>query len=356
MFRGRAPGSRALPSSRDPWWVLAIGASLLVAGCTPVPPSGSPTDTAGATIRPSVVATLPSAAAGATSPLPTASGELHVQVARSRLGLPTALSRLVAVTLGDAILVCGGLLSDGTTTGSIVRIDLAQRTTTRIGRLASPVHDAGGAVLNGAAIIVGGGRTVAGSIVQRVDAAGVTATSGDLPAARADLAAVAIDGELLVVGGGRPGRPDDRVLATHDGTTFRTIATLRVAVRYAAVAVLGDLVYVIGGTTTAGDTDAIQEIDPHAGQVRIVGHLPVALSHAAALVLGGTLFVAGGRESGRAQDTLWRIDVSRGVATRGGSLPYAVSDAAPAVVGGTGFLIGGEDRAPLASIVELTMR
>lgn len=250
----------------------------------------------------------------------------------------------------------GGLTSTGATTGTIVRIDLGSGRVSRAGALASPVHDAGGAVLDGSAFIFGGGRLGPGAIVQRVSPAGFASTVGKLPAVRADLAAVSVDGEIIVVGGGTPARPDDRVLATNDGRHFQTVAKLIVGVRYPAVAVVGGTVYVVGGSTPAGDSRVIQSVDPHTSVVRIVGHLVGGLSHASALVAGQALLIAGGRAAGRTQDGLWRFDLATATVTRIGRLPYPVSDMATAVVDGVGYLIGGEDRGPLASIITVGVR
>lgn len=332
-----------------------LGISLALAACGPVPPSGPPvavtpaSPSAGAT-----AATTPSATPRAS---PSASAStIRIRVARSDLRLPAARSRSVALLFGSTILLCGGLTSKGATTASIAQIDLSSRLVSVVGALAQPVHDAGGAVLDGTGFVLGGGNVVAGPAVQQVGPTAATALIGHLPAVRADLAAVTVGSEIVVVGGGTPARPDSRVLATKDGVVFAVVAKLLVGVRYPAVAVVGRLVYVIGGSTPSGDSRAIQTLDPRTGIVRIVGHLPHGLSHASALVLNGVILIAGGRSAGRAQDAVWQLDLSTGAVTRIGRLPYAVSDAAAVVVDGTGYLIGGEGSAPLASIVTVTIR
>jgi hypothetical protein len=252
--------------------------------------------------------------------------------------------------------LCGGLTSAGTTTGSILSIDPRSGLVSGIGTLATPVHDAAGAVLGGSGLILGGGSVYAGAVVQRIGATGGATVVGHLPAVRADLAAVSVDREIVVVGGGTPASPDDRVLAATDGRHFRTVATLLIGVRYPAVAVAGGLVYVIGGSTLSADTDVIQAVDPLTGVVRIVGHLAHRLSHASAFVVGGTLLIAGGRVAGRAQDGVWQLDIASGIVSSAGWLPYPVSDAATAVIAGTGYLIGGEGRGSLASIITIAAR
>ena len=262
----------------------------------------------------------------------------------------------MALGFGSTIYLCGGLTGSGSTTGSIVEIDLGSGTLVRIGALVAPVHDAGGATLNGVGYVFGGGRFGPGAVVQRVGATGSGHVVGSLPAVRADLAAVVVGNEIVVVGGGTPASPDHRVLATTDGRRFQVVAQLLVGVRYPAVATIGGLVYVIGGSTPTGDTSAIQVVDPATGKVHIAGHLAHSLSHASAVVLAGRILVAGGQSAGRAQSTLWLLDASTGSTKQVGRLPYAVSDSAAIVVGDVAYLIGGEGPGPLASIISISVR
>ena len=277
-----------------------------------------------------------------------------VRAALSGVRLPYPRSRAVALDVGNRILVCGGLTSSGTTSGSILSIDVGARRVSAAGVMATPVHDAGGGVLDGVGFVFGGGKVVADSVVQQVDSSGGTTLVGRLPSVRADLGVATAGGELLVIAGGTPAGPDPRVLATTDGRTFTTVATLKVGVRYPAVAVFAGLVYVIGGSTLAGDSNVIQTLDPRTNKVRIAGHLPRGLSHASAFVVGGVLLIAGGQSAGHAQDGLWQLDTATGLVARVGRLPYAVSDAAEVVQGGTGYLIGGEGAERLATIIEVS--
>ena len=277
-----------------------------------------------------------------------------VRAALSEVRLPSPRSRAVVLDVGNRILVCGGLTSSGTTTGSILAIDFDARRVSAAGVMSTPVHDAGGGVLDGVGFVFGGGKVVADSVVQQVDPARGTTLVGQLPSVRADLGVATLAGELLVIGGGTPAGPDPSVLATTDGHTFTTVATLKVGVRYPAVAVVDGLVYVIGGSTPAGDSNVIQTIDPRTNKVRIAGHLPRGLSHASAFVVGGILLAAGGQTAGHAQAGLWQVDTATGLVARVGHLPYAVSDAAAVVQGGTGYLIGGEGAHRLATIIEVS--
>ena len=61
-----------------------------------------------------------------------------------------------------------------------------------------------------------------------------------------------------------------------------------------AAAVLGDRIYVVGGLTAAGPTDAVEEYHPATDQWRPVAPLPVRVHHPAAAAWNGKLYVIGG--------------------------------------------------------------
>lgn len=261
----------------------------------------------------------------------------------------------MALVFGSEVLLCGGLTSTGATTGAILDLNLQDGKVRQLGMLPTAVHDAGGAVLDGAGYVFGGGRAVAGSTIQRIDPTGLATVAGQLPAIRADLAVATVDGELIVVGGGTPALSDGRVLATTDGHQLRTIGHLVVPVRYPAVTVFGGLVYIIGGATPGGDTNVIQALDPATGLVRVIGHLPHALSHASALVIDAVILVAGGRAAGRAQGGVLSVAPATGTVSAVGHLPVPASDMAAVVVAGVGYLIGGETTSPITSIVTVSI-
>ncbi len=342
--------------SRRPGIFAIASVALVLAACGPAVPTASPP--LSTSPSPAVVTLTPSPSTAGPTSTPARSpgstaGTQRFAAVRSPIRLPTGRSRAVALVLGSDLLVCGGLTGSGTT-ASILRIDLSTGHVTSFGALAQAVHDAGGAVLSGAAYVFGGGSSVAEATIQRVGPSGAATAIGRLPAARADLVAVSLGGEIVIVGGGTTAGPDGRILATTDGIHARVLGRLLVPVRYPAVAVLGGLVYVVGGATAAGDTTAIQVVDPATGSVRLLGHLPRPLSHASGLVLDGSILVAGGRSAGSAQAELWRLEPGTGAVSTVGRLPYAVSDAAAVVVGGLGELIGGEASAPVATLITVT--
>ena len=327
---------------------IALVVAILGTACaapTAAPQASSPPATAASRVSGTPVASVSSVTPATARPSTVRAELLSVR-------LPVGLSRAVAVADGGSVLVCGGLTLTGATTGAVVRVDPASGQVRVVGRLALAVHDAAVAQLGSANLIFGGGNTAPLAAVQQLDGA-TAVVVGQLPAPRADLTAVSVGGEVLVVGGGTAAGPDDEVLATSDGTRYRTVARLAVAVRYPAVAALDGMVYVIGGATPTGNSDAIQRIDPASGRVSVIGHLPAPMSHASAVVIGGSLFVAGGRGAGGPLDRIWWLDPRSGGVAPAGRLPLAVSDMAVAVVDGRALLIGGETDTQITSIVSL---
>lgn len=329
--------------------LLAIAVSAAACGPAPslLPSASSAAATAAAT---TLVPTDTRSPTG--TPGQTGRAELPLQVSTLSLHLPVAVSRAVAFPDGESLLVAGGLTPSGTS-ATVVRIDLSAGQVTTDGRLASAVHDAGGALLAGTPMVFGGGNVVPEATVQRFRA-GQGAVVGQLPRARADLVAVAIGAATLVVGGGTPARLDRAVLSTTDGSHFETVATLMVGARYAAAAAVGGMIIAAGGTDGAHDLADIQLVDPATGSVRMLGRLPHGLSHAMAIVIAGRILIAGGRSGGVAQDAIWEVDPVSGAVSLAGRLPQAVSDAAVVTVGDVGYLIGGERSAIVTSIVSIS--
>ncbi len=81
--------------------------------------------------------------------------------------------------------------------------------------------------------------------------------AGRLPAARSGLAAVTVGGTVYLVGGSTAAGD---VLASTDGGHFRTVARLPVPVRDPAVAALGDQIWVFGGQAASGPVSDIQRV------------------------------------------------------------------------------------------------
>ena len=273
--------------------------------------------------------------------------------------LPTGVSRTVAVATGSHVLVLGGLAPGDSTTGRVWNLNVGNRTAHLAGSLATPVHDACGALVGGAAFVFGGGAATTQSGVQQWRSTSSRQVAR-LPEPRSDNSCAVLGSTAYVAGGFDGHRLVTDVLATTDGVHFRVVAHLRQGVRYAAMAAVGNWLFVVGGalattegTATGAQTSLIQRVDVRTGHVEVVGHTSRPIAHATAVTLGGRVLVVGGRHGTTAtRDITW---VSTSGATRVvGALPRALSDAAIAVVGSTAVVIGGETSGPGAPTSSVT--
>jgi hypothetical protein len=254
------------------------------------------------------------------------------------------------------VLLLGGLTTGDVTTARVWRLDVGTGRAAPAGSLTEAVHDASGALLDGAAVVFGGGAATEVADTQAWTA-GVSRVVGRLPVGRSDSATAVVGGTAYVVGGYDGSRLVRSILATHDGRTLRAVGRLRQGVRYPAVAAVDGAVWVVGGdlSTTAGtaggpQTGAIQRFDPATRRTTVVGHLPRPLGHAMGFVLDGRMFVAGGSRGGVATDRIWSVDPVTGVVHPAGRLPRPLTDAAVVPIGGAVWLVGGERTGPLTPL------
>ena len=293
----------------------------------------------------------------------------------------------------------GGLLASDTSSSGVGVLDTSTGKLTSAGSLASPTHDAASAVLGGRALLFGGGQSTSVATVEAVTLPGAAATAGgkaiagasgaatsgvvvgQLPQVRSDDEAVSMTGTAYVVGGYDGSTGDTAVLATQDGSSFSTVATLPVDVRYGAVTAAGGKIYVFGGETVPGGTTLeyttpspttspppgqqvalVQEIDPATHTARVAGYLPRGVQGAAAFDLGGTLLLAGGDSNApgtppSSGSTIWSFDPSTGAFHLVGHLAVPVAYAAVVVEGSTAWLIGGEhDGVPVSTVQKVVLR
>ncbi|HMD46843.1 MAG TPA: PQQ-binding-like beta-propeller repeat protein [Acidimicrobiales bacterium] len=328
-----------------------------------------------------LAATVAPAAASSTRPPPpipaVESGLLPWQ-------LPAALSREVALPgTGSQLVVLGGLTAASATTPAVSGFQTPAGTPSSLGTLTSPVHDAAGAVLGRHFVVFGGGASSTVATVQAFAPAptGASATAvvtGQLPQPRSDATGVTIGTTAFIVGGYDGTNPDRSVLATTNGRTFTTVASLPVPVRYPAVAALGRTIFVFGGQAVGGagqPVNVIQAVDPLGHRARVVGHLPEPLEGAAAMTVGGHIYVAGGVTSsaagaalppsngtnlmgyapptsaGTTVATVWAFDPAHLRLLVAGSLLTPVANSAAVVTGNTAWLVGGETGGtPIASV------
>jgi hypothetical protein len=231
--------------------------------------------------------------------------------------LPAAVSREIVLPGKRSHVVVLGGLSGSTSERGVFALDTRHGGLHSIGSLPVGVHDAAASVVGGSDVVFGGGTP---TTVGNVEAfpTGRSARLGSLPTPRSDAAAVTVGKTTYIVGGYTGTTPDATVLATTDGRTYRSVATLKVPVRYPAVAAVAGKLYVFGGEAITGrqsgrPVDDIQEVDPTAHATQVVAHMATPLQGAAAVELGHDVYVVGG-------DTTTRQPTAQGV----GNLQLAV--------------------------------
>ena len=291
------------------------------------------------------------------------SGPASIEAGVEAWQLPTAVSRDAVVADGTGFTVLGGLAPSQASVASVYAVNPTAGLVVGAGTLANAVHDAAGAAIGRASVVLGGGSPNTVATVQSIttpavpsaagaapDATGTVA--GQLPAPRSDLATATLASTTYVVGGYDGTTYEPQVLATTDGTHFSTVANLAVPVRYPAVVAQGGLVYSFGGEidsagTTTTATDAVQVIDPASHRASVVAHLPQPLYGAAAFVINGTIYVAGGQvPGGRTLTEIYAYVPSTRKLLAAGLLPQAEAFGGYTTVGSgksaVGYIAGGE--------------
>jgi hypothetical protein len=281
--------------------------------------------------------------------------------------LDAPLSRESVVAAGTGLTVLGGITPAGTSLAGVSTLAPTTGTATAGTPLATGVHDAAAVSIGSRTYVLGGGSPDTVATVQSVATppaptgkAAPSAVLGQLPQPRSDLAVAT----LPPTGTGRPrtayvvGGYDGtsylpQVLATTNGTSYTSVASLKVPVRYPAVAALGGAIYAFGGqiaspgSAAAAATTDVQRIDPTTHATTVVGHLPQPLYGAAAFDIDGTIYVAGGQVPGGITLTqIYAFSPSTGRLLPAGWLPQADAFAGYATVGtgarAVGYMVGGE--------------
>ena len=260
-------------------------------------------------------ATPKASPASSSTTRPTAVGQAKPIAAAEAGLLPWTLASSISRSVvlpgpGGHLTILGGLTTANVSAEGVYELDTTTGTLLHVANLTGGLHDSSGAVIDGKDTVFGGGSPATVATVQAVPAptpggpgAIATATlTGSLPQPRSDSATVTIGGTTYIVGGYDGTNPDPVVLATTDGRTFSTVASLPVPVRYPAVAAVDGLVYVFGGEAIAGahagqPVNEIQVVNPSRHTASTIGHLPAPLDGAAAVTIGKQIYLAGGESS-----------------------------------------------------------
>ena len=308
--------------------------------------------------------------------------------------LPAPVSREVVVAApGRRLLVLGGLTAGNVSASGVYALHTRTGAIRHVGSLRAPLHDAAAAVIGRRAVVFGGGSSATVATVQAFAVPGrvggnpaATAANGrPMPIPRSDSTAVSIGDTTYIVGGYDGARPDAAVLATTNGRSFSTVATLGVPVRYPAVAAMDGQIFVFGGQAITGPragapVDTIQAVNPARHTSAVIGRLPEPLAGAVAVTLGSELFVAGGESTvpqpltpgrGTTQlspaelnpgaapapthtvDAIWAFQPTTKRLLPAGHLQVPVSHAAVAATGSTAWIVGGESHGALVGSVQM---
>jgi hypothetical protein len=278
----------------------------------------------------------PSADARTGSPKSTKPPVLSV----TRIGsLPEAISRLSAAVLpGGRILVLGGLVAGRS---SSVILAGPPGGLHRIGSLPAPTHDAAAVAVGPEAVeLIGGGDSVSRPSVARVDA--VTGTARRLPPLDeplSDLGAAVIRGCTYLVGGFTGTRLASAILRLGPRDRISVVARLPAGVRYAGVAALGDAIFVAGGITAVGPSNAVYRVDIADHRVSRIATLRRSVTHAPLVASAGALWLVGGDGS----SAVWRIDPGSGRVSLAARLPKPLANAAAVTLPDRRIVVVGGD-------------
>jgi hypothetical protein len=262
-------------------------------------------------------------------------GPLHATAAGA-LSRPAA--RAAAVPAGARVVVLGG------SAGNAVQVG---RPGAKLGAVASlPSRRAGPAAFadGGAVYLIGGedAAAVPTDEILKVDLATHAVTSaGTFVEPLAGAGYVQTGRSLILVGGWTGEKYATAVLRFTLPGSADVVARLPEATRDAAVALRGNTLYVAGGRTESGLSNAVYAVDLGAGTVSVLGRLPHAVAGGALVKAGNKLYLLGGKDAAGPVRTIVRIDPATGAIEAAGTMPRALAGAAVVQAGGATYLIGG---------------
>jgi N-acetylneuraminic acid mutarotase len=191
-----------------------------------------------------------------------------------------------------------------------------------------------------AAAIAGAAIGWSGGSVERAQAAPWT-RAPSMPQRRSYLAAAQIGDRIYTAGGmvGETGRPV-ATFARFDAVAnqWAVLEPLPVPTRAAAAAALGGSIYVIGGTTPAGNTASVYAYD---GRWRVRARMPAPRFNHSAVALAGKIYVLGGFLAGEERDEVFVYDASANRWSQTTPLPRPTHAFDAVAFGGEIWMIGG---------------
>jgi hypothetical protein len=262
-------------------------------------------------------------------------GPLHATPAGT---LPRPAARAAAAVAGARVVLLGG------SAGNAIQVGKPGAKLAALGSLPSRRAGAAALVEGGAVYLVGGEdeAAVPTDEILQVDLASHAVTSAGTFVEPLSGAGYVQSGHSLVLVGGWTGEKyATAVLRFTLPGTADVVARLPEGTRDAAVSLRGDTVYVAGGRTESGLSNAVYAVDLGAGTVSVVGRLPHAVSGGALVKAGNKLYLVGGKDATGPVRTVVRIDPATGAIENAGTMPRPLAGAAVVPVGGATYLLGG---------------
>jgi N-acetylneuraminic acid mutarotase len=270
--------------------------------------------------------------------------------------LPTARGEFAAGTVGDRLIVCGGL--QGLFGAPTARVDAYQVTTARwmlLAPLPQPLNHHAVAVSGPTLYVTGGGSgrtfTLGGALPTLYAYEVATdrwTRKADMPVPRWGHGAAVVDGKLYVVGG--IGGDENAPVLEYDppGDRWRVRAALPTPRDHLGVVAVGQQIYAIGGRRHGKNVAAVEVYDPATDTWRTVAPLPSPRSGMAVGFVGGHIAAIGGEDMRLFPGTVFgvheRYDPAADRWTAGPPPPTPRHGAAAAVVNNALYVIGGATR------------
>jgi non-specific serine/threonine protein kinase len=259
--------------------------------------------------------------------------------------LPQARSEVAAAALGAEIVVVGGFLPDGTTSGRVDAYSPALDRWRRLPDLPVPVNHAMAAAAAGRLYVVGGytqgfRRTLRSAFVFED---GTWHTLPPLPAVRAAGGAVVVGGKLYVVGGVGPPALAKQMYALDLATRRWSALPGPTPRQHLAVAAAGGKIYALAGRTAGFDTNVstFEVYSPLSRRWRRLPPVPGSRGGTGAAVADGMLVSVGGEEPGGTIARVYGFDLGRGRWSRLPDLPTPRHGLGVVALAGRLYAIGG---------------
>ena len=257
----------------------------------------------------------------------------------SRAPLPLARTEVAATAFGREIVVVGGFVEGGGSTG---RVDLYEPSsdTWRSGPdLPAGVNHASAVVARGRLYVVGGYGAERSAFVL----SGNSWKTLSLPSPRAAAGAAAVRGTVYVVGGvGENGNARSMLAYNTRSGRWRTLPGPRPR-QHLAVAATRGRIYAIAGRTSGLNTNftLVESWAPGEKRWRREAPVPEARGGTGAAAVGSTIVSVGGEAPGGTVRTVYAYDVTRRRWRRLADLPTPRHGLGVAALRGVVYVIGG---------------